>query len=263
MGMTCKMQNLEYTGELWHEGDLHPALVNLITSRDLLIEIVSGDSPLQVTVGVPHQAAVGVTDIADEWWDPKRQKQGRESDEAAALFALAAFASLRDQGMPCELVIAAHATDHDPNKALDSPYCQRIFARSSRLLFECHGASKNRPNDLEVTAGSNPLAHPALFGRLLAQALAWRYNVAAQTRPGIHAATVFVDERKEEQGKLTLPALNTDSLRQAATKQMHALHLEAKPVFRICEDKPNTLTEDGKVLGQAIATAIIGYLDSI
>jgi len=262
--VTYRMQAIEYTGELWQREQPHPALVSLMTSKDLLIDIVRGEPPFQVVIGVPHQAAVDVAEIAEEWWDPKRQKHGRDSDEAAALFALAAFTSLHDQEVPCKLIIAAHATDHDPNKELDSPYCQRIFVHSSRLLFECHGANKDRPNDLEVTAGSNPLAHPALFGRLLAQALAWHYRVAAQTRPGIDAAVVFVDEcKEEEQGKLKLPALNTDSLRQAATEQMHALHLEAKPVFRICEDKPNTLTDDGKVLGQAIATAIIGYLDVI
>jgi hypothetical protein len=261
--VSYRMQPVECTGELWQFGEPRSGLADLLNSKDLLIEIANGKPPYQVMIGVPHQAAIGVAQIAEKWWDPRQGQYGRASDEAAALFALAAFTSLRDQDVPCRLVIAAHATDHDPNKELDSPYCRHVFAHPARLLFECHGAGENNPSDLEVTAGSNSLTHPALFGRLLAQALAWRYQIAAQTRPGIDAAVVFVDERKEEQGKLKLPALNTDSLRQAATEQMHALHLEAKPVFRICEDKPNTLTEAGKVLGQAIATAIIGYLDVI
>lgn len=261
--MSYRMQPVECTGELWQFGEPRPGLADLLNSKDLLIEIANREPPYQVMIGVPHQAAIGVAQIAEKWWDPRQGQYGRVSDEAAALFALAAFTSLRDQDVPCRLVIAAHATDHDPNKELDSPYCQRIFAHSARLLFECHGASKNRPNALEVTAGSNPLAHPALFGRLLAQALAWRYRVAAQTRPLVEEATVFVNERTEEVGKLILPALNTTSLRHAATYQIHALHLEAKPCFRISEGKPNALTEDGKALGQAIASTITGYLSII
>lgn len=261
--MSYKMQLVEYTGEVWHDEQLHPTLVDLLTNKDLLIEIAHGKPPYRVVIGVPHQAAVDVGQIAEEWWDPRRQRYGRDSDEAAALFALACFTSLRDQNAPCKLVIAAHATDHDPNKELGSPYCQRIFADSARLLFECHGAREDRSNDLELSAGSNSLSHPTLFGRLLAQALEWRYTVAAQDRPGVETATIFVDERTEEQDRLSLPALNTDSLRQAATRQMHALHLEAKPIFRISQDNPNTVTEDGEVLGQAIATAILGYLDVI
>ncbi len=261
--MNYRMQIVEYSGELWQDEEPYPALLDLLTNKDVLIEVIHGEPPYQVVIGVPHQAAVDVSQIAEEWWDPSRKRYGRDSDEATALLALAAFTSLRDQSVPCKLVIAAHATDHDPNKELGSPYCQCVFSDPARLLFECHGAGKDHPNDVELSAGSNSLSRPAFFGRLLAQALAWRYRVAAQTQPGAKEAVVFLDERTEEQGNLRLPALNTDSLRQAGTKQMHALHLEAKPAFRISEEKPNALTEDGKALGWAVASAIMSYLNVI
>jgi hypothetical protein len=261
--VTYKMKITEYTGELWQGEQVHPDLLERLTGKDDLIEIAHGEPPYQVVIGVPHQAAVDDGQIAEEWLNPVTGKRGRASDEAAALFALASFTSLRDQNIPCKLVVAAHATDHDPNKDLDSPYCQRIFIDSARLLFECHGASKEQHNDLEVTAGSNSFANPVRFGRLLAEALEWRYRVAAQTRPGVTDAATFMDEGAEGEDTLNLPALKTDSLRQAATNQMHALHLEAKPDFRISKDKADNLTEDGRALGQVIAIAIMNYLDVV
>ncbi len=254
--MNYRMQLHRYTGELWDGPGTHPDLAELLSSDDLLIEITHGELPYKVVIGVPHQAAVGVARIAE------KTENDRTSDEAAAMFALAAFTSLRERGVSCKLLIAAHATDHDPNKKLDSPYFQNVIAHPARLLFECHGAKKGRSNDLELTAGKNRLTRPEQFGRFLAKALRWRFKVAAQRQPGEKGATVILGHDKEEESFLELPGLKTGSLTEAATNGLHALHLEATPRFRKFGDESNVLTEDGKLLGQAIAMAVIEYLDS-
>lgn len=254
--MSHKMQRHRYTGELWAGTGTHPDLAGLLNSNNVLIEITHGESPYRVVIGVPHQAAVGVIKIAEE------VGKGRDSDEAAAMFALAAFASLRERELSCKLLVAAHATDHDPNKKLDSPYFENVITHPARLLFECHGAGEGRSNELELTAGRNGLTRPEEFGRLLAKALRWRVNVATQKHPGERGATVILGQDEEEEGRLELAALDTDSLREVARKGMHALHLEAKPRFRFSGGESNILTEDGKQLGQAIAGAVIEYLDA-
>ncbi|MCX6037224.1 MAG: hypothetical protein NTW99_04935, partial [Chloroflexi bacterium] len=60
--------------------------------------------------------------------------------------------------------------------------------------------------------------------------------------------------------KLELAANNTLSLLKAMEIGVPALHIEAKPKFRIPEDKINSITPDGAILGQGIAQSIIEYL---
>jgi hypothetical protein len=254
--MKYGMKLRRYTGELWNLPRTHPDLEKLLSRIDLLIEITHGALPYEVVIGVPHHAAVGVAKIAE------KTEKSRVSDEGAAMFALAAFTSLRERGVSCKLLIAAHATDHDPNKNRDSPYFQNVIAHPARLLFECHGAKNGRSNDLELTAGKNGLTRPDQFARYLAKALRWRFEVVAQKHPGAKGATVILGHDREEESSLELPGLKTNSLEDAAANGMQALHLEAKPTFRTFGGKYHVLTKDGNLLGRAVATATTQYLDS-
>jgi len=258
--MSYKMQPVEYSGRLWWLKEPYPTLRDFLISKDRLIEIVYGEPPYHVIIGVPHQAAVGVEQIAENQTVNDRKKS-RHSDENAALLALVAFTNLREHNIPCKLVVAAHATDHDPNKTKGSPYWNSIFAADTRLLFECHGAGPERVHALEVAAGQNQVADPLRFGRSLAQALGYQYPLAAQVKPGAKQAIVFGPGGTESNAKLQLAALSTDSLTEAGKRRIPALHLEAKPSFRKPDDNTNTLTEDGLRLGWAIAEAIMAYLE--
>jgi hypothetical protein len=248
-----------YRGPLFDAERPHPELDALLGARDTLVEIESGADP-RVVLGVPHHAAIGVDRIAE-----KRPEGGRVSDENAVLYALACFEALARGGAACRLLVAAHATDHDPNKRAESPYCERILADPGlRLLIECHGAGHRAPHDLELSAGRNQRTEPLRFGRLLARALGPGFHVAAQTEPG-HRAALLLDARGTDTGAsvLRFPALRTHSLAAAGSLGIAALHLEAKPRFRSRGDGSPTLTHSGRRLGQALADATRNYLAPI
>jgi len=252
-----KVKRIEYNDTLWVLREPHPALADFLTAKDRLIVLRNGEPPFQAVLGVPHQAAVG-----EEYICEKRENNGtRDSDENAASYALVAFTELKDRGVPCKLVIMAHATTHDPNKKSASPYCEEIFADKCRLLFECHGAGPGRRLSLELSAGSNDLAKTLRFGQALASALGNRFTLGVQKEASKRKARIFQTDGTEEEGELELAATNTESLKAAQEKNITALHLEAKPAFRKPADGSNTVTPDGLMLGRAIAQAIIQYLD--
>jgi hypothetical protein len=259
--MTYLMKPITYDGDLPTQGKIPSELLDLILEKDTLIELQYGQEPYHVILSVPHQAANGITEIAENWRNPRNNKNGRDSDEGAATFALAAFAYLRNMKISCKLVIAAHATDHDPNKDTKSPYCQSIFSGDqSALLFECHGAAASRCHDLELSAGSNRLSDPLRFGSMLAQELEYRDSIAGQITSGSVQAILFEQDGKETKTRLALPGLYTDSLIEAQRLSIPALHLEAKPKYRKPSDEGNIITQDGLRLGRAIAKTIAAYL---
>lgn len=57
-------------------------------------------------------------------------------------------------------------------------------------------------------------------------------------------------------GTLQLPAIKTTSLIEAGHRDIPALHLEAKSIFRVSANGPNSVSPDGLLLGRAIAVAI-------
>ncbi len=250
---------IRFFDALWTLKEPDPTLLEALIDKDTLIEISIGEPPYAVVFGVPHHAPIGVEKIAENWWDERHNRFGRDSDEGAALYALAAFTELRDRFVPCKLIIFAHSTDHDPNKDLNSPYYVNIFAHATRLLFECHGAGDRRRYDLELSAGQNGLARPLEFGRILANHLDYHYVLATQVEYSQDEAIIFDSNGGESKGKLQLPALETESLVEANRRGIPALHLEAKPDFRKPSDSSNTLTSDGLALGRAIAKSIMQY----
>lgn len=250
------MRRIRYRGELFEEGRPGPHLAALLASRDTLVEISNDEPTHDVVIGAPHHAPLGTPRIAE------KSSRPRVADEGAALVALATHDALRKRGIASRLLIAVHATDHDPNKQLASPYCRDLFARPAKLLVECHGASANRSNELELTSGMNRLSRPREFGALLSGALDSRYALAAQHTPGGREAMIFESGGQRTQGALALPALKTQSLAEAMNRSMHALHLEATPRFRTSWRNPNTLTRNGQELATAVADAIADYLDA-
>ncbi len=254
-----QVKRIEYNGPVWtSEREPHPALADLLIARDRLIVLRSGEPPFLAVLGVPHQAAAGEEHICE-----KRQGKGqRDSDENAALYALVAFTELKERGLPCKLVIMAHATTHDPNKESETPYCKEILAAECSLLFECHGAASSRRLALELSAGSNGLAETRRFGQALASALGNRFTLGVQEKAGEKEAWIFQTDGTEKKGELELAAIGTESLKAAYDKNIPALHLEAKPAFRKPADGSNTVTPDGQVLGRAIAQAIIQCHDA-
>jgi uncharacterized protein (UPF0332 family) len=244
--------------EIWSdfdEGKVSSTLLDELLGQDKLIQITYGQAPFDVVLGVPHHAANGVSRIAE------RSDQPRVSDENAAMYALAALTYLRQHHISCRIVIAAHATDHDPNKEPWSSYCQHIFSETARMLVECHGCAENRRNDIEITAGSNKLTNPKAFGELLVVALDYGYRVGVQETPATRDALIFgPGARVPGSGQLRLPALETYTLRRAAELKMQAVHIEAKPRFRKASDGSNRATREGKELGQAIGRVIVEYL---
>ena len=246
-----------YTGPLLERDRPAAGLAVLLERRDTLVEILPQRRP-RVLLGVPHHAALGVDRIAE-----RRPEGGRVADENAVLYALRALEPLVALRIPAGLLVAAHATDHDPNKRAGSPYCRRVLASEAELLIECHGAGPRAPHDLEVSAGRNHHADPVRFGRALARALGPGFHLAAQSVPGGRAA-LLMDAQGAESGAsvLRFPALRTDSLAAAGERGMAALHLEAKPRFRSRGDGTPALTASGRRLGGALAKAIAGYLDT-
>jgi len=243
---------------LWQtwEHRTNPILEDLLTSRDHLIVINHGRPPYKVVIGVPHQAALGVSRICERRLDSQGNVKARKADHNVASFALVAFSRLRDHAIPCKLVIMAHATTHDPNKQIDSPYCREIFGDEMQLLFECHGSSPERRLDLELSAGSNQLGQPIHFGRALAAGMNYVYSLGMQLVATSNSALIFRSGGILSSGRLQLPAVKTASLIEAGRRGIPALHLEAKPRFRVPADVTGTVSEGGQVLGHAVANTI-------
>jgi hypothetical protein len=254
----ANVERVEYDDAIWLPREPFPALADFLSARDCLIVMRSGMPPFQVVLGVPHHAAVGEEHICEKCEGSERN---RPSDENAALYALVAFTELKDRGVPCKLVIMAHATDHDPNKKIESPYFNEILNDESRLLFECHGSGPNRPLSLEVSAGSNTLSQTVRFGDALASALGYRFTFGVQKRAGGRNARIYNTDGTTRDGKLKLAALRTTSLKEAEARKTHALHLEAKPAFRKSPGQETHVSPEGVLLGRALARAIIQYLD--
>jgi hypothetical protein len=257
-----EVRRVEYTGDIWASpGSVpHSDLVRLFKGEDRLVVLRHGSPPYPVVLGVPHQAAVGVKHVCERRTQSGRQANQRRSDENAASYALVAFDTLKTAGLACKLVVMAHPRTHDPNKEPESPYCSELFGDEASLLFECHAAREGGEHCLELTAGMNPRSRTLLYGRTLWAALEPRCLLAVQRRSGTGAALILESDGSEREGELRLPALETYSLCAACERGMHALHLEANPVFRIPPDGTDTVTPDGRMLGAAVASAAIDYL---
>jgi hypothetical protein len=226
--------HIDYTGDLWAGPAVHPDLWSLLLQKNLLIAIAHGQPPYQVVLGVPHHAGPGIVQIAGDWLNPRTERYGRSADETTGLFGLVLFDELKNRGVSCSLVIAAHPADHDPNKTPGSPYWQQVFQEPfPALLFELHGAASRRRHDLELSAGRNQRADPLSFGRRIALFLDPRWKAAFQTRSGHRDALIFSDHQtRGVPGRLQNPALETGSLAFAGQMGIPALHLEMKPMFR-------------------------------
>lgn len=224
-----------FTDPLWEEQAVAPALWSFLQQRDRLIEIHSNGPHWQVVLGAPHHALPGVDGIADDWRDPNTGDLGRAADEMVGLLALAVFTSLQQKGISCKLVIAAHPTDHDPNKTPGCPYWESLLAPPHpALVFELHGAAKRRKYDLELSAGQNRLARPLRLGRQLAAHLPDSLELAAQAEPGGKQGWLLTGSR-ETACRLQNPALKTTLLQAASLAGIPALHLEAKSFFRLSD----------------------------
>lgn len=222
-----------YHGEIWDGPAVSPDLWRLLEQKDQIIEITSGPGPYMVVLGVPHHAAPGVDRIAEDWVNPKTGMAGRPADETTGLIGLAVFTALQAQAIPCKLVIAAHPTGHDPNKTPGSPYWQHIFDGSAAgYLIELHGAASHRRHALELSAGTNRLANPLIFGKALAYFWQSDQLLAVQEIPGSSTGWVYRQGRPAQEGRLQNPALETASLEYAGQAGIPALHLEMKAVFR-------------------------------
>ncbi|RPJ50757.1 MAG: GNAT family N-acetyltransferase [Chloroflexi bacterium] len=230
-----RMRVIQYTGEIWDNESVHPELWDLLQQTDLLIEVTGGQAPFQVVLGVPHHAGPGVNRIAEDWINPKNGQAGRPADETTGLTGLAVFSALRERDISCKLVVAAHPTDHDPNKTPGCPYWKTIFDRDGagppRLLLELHGASLKRRHGLELSAGQNSAAEPLLYGKALAYFMDGDWILAIQEQPGTDQARLYRNGQSSG-GRLQNPALETLSLIYAGEIGMPALHLEMKSDFR-------------------------------
>jgi len=229
-----RLRAVQYRGKIFLDGaGFHPELLSLLGQLDLLVEMhlpeEAGAGLPWVAVGAPHHTPAGTSRMAEDW-EHAPGRFGRVADENAGLSALLIVQALQDAGIPCKLVIAAHATDHDPNKTPASPYFERLFAAPRpALLLEIHGSNSSRENDIEISGGSNPLSAALPFGQAVAARGAWW--TAAQLRPGFKAARAFKGSQTRET-VLKLPALKTTSLVHAGELGIPAFHLELKPVFR-------------------------------
>jgi hypothetical protein len=246
------VQSILHDGPLFEGGRAAPELTGLLRRRDTLIELPAREDP-RVLLTVPHHAAPGIDRIAEN-----RPEGGRVADENAVLYALVCLEALRERGIGAALVVAAHATDHDPNKSEGSPYCQRVLRSApGTLLVECHGASLRAPHDLEISAGRNLHADPLRFTQALVRALGPGFHAAAQIAPGNRAALVIGAQQPEgSPTSLRFPALRTRSLTAAGEAGIAALHVEAKPRFRQRSPFTSDVTAAGRSLGRALAAAI-------
>ncbi|MGE5223239.1 MAG: hypothetical protein ACM3PY_12435, partial [Omnitrophica WOR_2 bacterium] len=237
------MKTIQYSGEIWNGPSIHPELWNLLQQKDLLVELACGQPPFQVILGVPHHAGVGVDRIAEDWYNPRLKGVGRPADATTGLAGLVLFSALREMGTPCKLAIAAHPTDHDPNKTPGCPYWQSVFTSlpagnpgtaphlPPTLLLELHGANSQRRHALELSAGQNEVANTLRFGRLFAYYLNGDWIYAIQEKAGSKQARVY-KQHTSTAGKLQNPALETLSLAHAGQLGIPALHLEMKAIFR-------------------------------
>ena len=246
------METIRHEGPLFEGRRTAPALSALLRRRDTLVELPARNQP-RVWITVPHHAAPGVDRIAE-----RRPQGGRVADENAVLYALVCLEALRARGIDAALLVAAHATDHDPNKSESSPYCQRVLASApGTLLLECHGASARAPHDLEISAGRNPWVDPVAFTRTLVGAIGPGFHAAAQLEAGGRAALVMSGEDLAGAASvLRFPALRTRSLAAAGEVGIAALHGEAKPRFRQRSPLAPALTAAGRALGLGRAAAI-------
>lgn len=255
------MNYTQYQGEIWRGPAVQPELWKLLLEKDLLIELSAGQPPYAVVLGVPHHAGPGEERIAEGWMNPKTGRYGRPADETSGLAGLLAFSALREKGCACRLVIAAHPMEHDPNKTPESAYWQRVFDPGSLpgMLFELHGAKKDRRHALELSAGMNDRAGALDFGRRLAEGLDPTWSLAVQAQYGTQEAWV-VQDRVWSRGRLQNPGLGTLSLLYAGQVGIPALHLEMKPMFRqpvkhlVSEVRP---PEAGWRLARALAAALV------
>ncbi len=248
--------------DIWSDGryqTLTHHLDLLLRLKDTLIILSSGYPPFDAVIGVPHQAAVGCPRIAEKWKN-RRGGFGRSSDENAASYALVIFSELMRLGHAAKLVIACHFTDHDPNKKTDSPYCLEVLSQTSHLLVECHGSGASQKNDIEISSGSNPHIKALAFGQQLAVILDHQYRVCAQISYGSSRARCFY-QGKDEVDRLALPALKTTSLKAAGKLGIPALHLEAKPDFRIPTGTDRSVTVEGAALGRAFAQVVSSWTE--
>jgi len=254
------MQTKIYAGLIWEQSTsliYSSELLGLLESKDTLVILKIGEPLFRVVIGVSHQTAIGQSVIAENWTN-RHGGKGRDSDENAASIALAVFSNLCDQKIPCKLVVAAYATDDDPNKNMNSSYCKEVFSEKTHLLFECHGAGDKRKQDIEISAGVNSLGKALDFGRQLATELNYQYSLSAQIEAGSNRAN-SISKEKEIDTILVLPALETTSLIQAEKRGIAALHLEAKPRFRISENY-NSISIDELILGNHSVTRGRFYL---
>lgn len=254
------VQYIDYPDELWTLKDYHPALADLLESRDRLLCMTFGRPPYAVVLGVPHHASVTEDIICEDRLDQDGRPAPRDADKNAASYALVAFTALRDRGVPCRLIIMAHPTTHDPNKEPASPYFRTLFAEPMRLLVECHAAGPQRRLSLEISAGPNRRADAPGFAHELVQWLGRRYTWGVQRRPGEKAAWIFDACGEKREGELELSALQTLSLMEADRRGIPAVHIEAKPAFCKPAEGRNAVTPDGLLLGRALAHAIISYV---
>lgn len=259
--------------EFYCEGDVCCKLRKHLCDKDKLIVITHGDAPPDVVLGVPHQAANGVEQICEE-------VEARDSAESAAFYALPTFRFLqRKEDISCKLVIAAHATDHDPNKKKDSPYFCEVFredCKRPKLLVEFHGAACHRKHDVEVSGGRNRLSDRQQFTHALLEALRQKREtldrklevellwLAVQERPDCSESTVYgiAEAGMQRSGWLQNPANDTESLMEAHRKGLQAIHIEAKPRFRKADKGEERTTPLGRWLGEAIGEAICEVLEA-
>jgi predicted acetyltransferase len=262
------MRVIRYTGDTWDGLSVRAELWNLLQQTDLLVEVIGGQAPFQVVLGVPHHAGPGTDRIAEDWTNPRNGRTGRPADETTGLTGLAAFSALREKGISCKLVIAAHPTDHDPNKTPGCPYWQSIFDRNAGgppgLLLELHGANLRRRHALELSAGQNAVVDPLMYGKALAYFLNGDWILAVQEKPGANQARLF--NSQSTSGRLQNPALETLSLIYAGEIGIPALHLEMKVQFRQLDPAfPPRPTGLAWRLARALASALemIGRPDDI
>lgn len=225
------MRTVFYEGPIWDGSAVHPRLWELLLEEDLLIEIALDPPPYRVLLGVPHHAAPGIDRIAEHWLNPQTERLGRAADETTGLCGLAVLHQLHEEKIPSRLVIAAHPTDHDPNKTPGCPYWLSIFRDPlPGLLLELHGAGKVRHFDLELSAGRNDKTDPLAFGSALARYIDPHWSLAVQKRPGTREAQLY--NANHASPHLENPALATSSLAYAGQHNLPALHLEMKAFLR-------------------------------
>ncbi len=235
----------------------HIALSKLFKAKNQLIVLRHGQPPYQVVIGVPHQVPDGIWRICEERFDQFGRINSRKGDDNVVSIGLVIFSQLRSQNIPCKLVVMARASKNDPNKVLDTPYCREVFREPSHLLFECHASSGKRTLQLELSAGSNFVTDTLVFGEKLAHHLSYQFSLGIQTKAAQRDALIFQVGGDTATGQLQLPATKTTSLWAAGQQGIPALHLEAKPQFRIVRGSPNTVSPDGLALGQAVADTIV------